>query len=203
MAHDAAIDRVHRHLPQVKYGLRDDAVAFPLTLNEARIVIAREQGMQSWGELRLRSKLNELDFGDELEQFKQLVYAHQAEALDELLTAHPKLRHTLDDPHFWFGSTALIIAKEHVDVVDVLLKHGADIKATSQWWAGDFHLLEVASPQAAERLVERGATITAHAAAEQAWLDWLDAAYERDKSIVNQRGGDGKTPLHYATDPLR
>ena len=30
--YDAAIDRVHRHLPQVKYGLRDDAAAFPLTL---------------------------------------------------------------------------------------------------------------------------------------------------------------------------
>jgi len=195
-----AIDRVHQHLPQVKYGAREGA-AFPLTLGEARTVIAREQGMQSWGELRLRAKLDELQFGDELAQFKQLVYARDAEKLDELLSAHPKLRATLDDPHFFFGSTALIIAKEHVDVVDALLKHGADIKAKSQWWAGDFHLLEGASPQAAQRLIERGAEITAHAAAEQGWLDWLAAAYARDKTIVNQRGGDGKTPLHYARDP--
>ena len=157
--------------------------------------------MQSWGDLRLQAKLNVLQIGDELEQFKQLVYAHQAEALDELLMAQPKLRNTLDDPHFWFGSTALIIAKEHVDVVDVLLKHGADIKATSQWWAGDFHLLEVASPQAAEHLLERGAEITVHAAAEQGWLEWLADAYRRDKTIINQRGGDGKTPLHYARGP--
>ncbi len=198
---DAAIDRVHQHLPQVKYGARDLAAAFPLTLNDAQTVIARELGAQSWGELRLREKLKELRFGDELEQFKQLVYAQDGEALDQLLTAHPRLRQTLDDPHFWFGSTALIITKERTDVVDLLLKHGADIKATSQWWAGDFHLLEGASAQAARQLIDRGAEITAHSAAEQGWLDWLDAAYERDQSIINQRGGDGKTPLHYARDP--
>lgn len=197
----AAVDRVHQHLPQVKYGARAEAAAFPLTLGEARTVIAREQGLQSWGELRLQEKLNELQFGEELEQFKALVYANDAEKLDELLRAHPKLRDTLDDPHFWFGSTALIIAKEQVDVVDVLLKHGADIKAKSQWWAGDFHLLEGTSAQAARQLIERGAEITAHAAAEQGWLDWLEAAYERDQAIINQRGGDGKTPLHYARDP--
>ncbi len=196
-----AIDRVHQHLPQVKYGARAEAAAFPLTLNEAQTVIAREKGAQSWGELCLRSKLEELDFGEELEQFKQLVYAKDAAQLDELLKAHPKLKSTIDDPHFFFGSTALIIAKEHEDLVDVLLKHGADINAKSQWWAGDFHILEVTSAQAAERLIERGAEITVHAAAEQGWLDWLESAYEGDKTIINRRGGDGKTPLHYATDP--
>lgn len=199
--HDAAIDRVHKRLPQVKYSARDAASAFPLTLRDARTVIAREQGMQSWGELRLGAKLRELQFGDELERFKQLVYAKAAEQLNELLTEHPKLCDTLDDPHFWFGSTALIIVKEQVDVVDALLKHGADIKATSQWWAGDFHILEGTSPGAARQLIERGAEITAHSAAEQGWLDWLEAAYARDKTTINQRGGDGKTPLHYARDP--
>ncbi len=201
-ARDAeAIDRVHRHLPQVKYGSRDEAATFPLTLGEARTVIARENSAQSWGELRLRLKLGEHDFGDALEQFRQLVYAHDAEKLDELLKAQPDLKATLDDPHFYFGSTALIIVKEHVNVVDVLLKHGADVNAMSQWWAGDFHILEGTSPQAAEKLVERGAEITVHAAAEQGWLDWLEKAYQRDQSIINRRGGDGKTPLHYATDP--
>ena len=136
----AAIGRVHQHLPQVKYGARDEAARFPLTPDEARTVIARENGAQSWGELRLRFKLEDLDFGGELEQFKQLVYAKDAEQLDALLAAHPRLKATLDDPHFYFGSTALITVKEHVDVVDVLLKHGADISAKSQWWAGDFHM---------------------------------------------------------------
>ena len=196
-----AIDRVHQHLPQVKFGTRAEAAAFPLTLREAQTIIARENGAQSWGELRLRIKLEALDFGDELEQFKGLVYAQDAEKLDELLSAHPSLKSTLDDPHFYYGSTALIISKEKTEVVDVLLKHGADINARSQWWAGDFHILEVTSAEAAEKLIERGAEITVHAAAEQGWLDWLAAAYERDEAIINRRGGDGKTPLHYATDP--
>lgn len=197
----AAIDRVHQRLPQVKYGARDEAARFPLSLREAQTVIARENGAQSWGELRLRIKLADLNYGDELEQFKQLVYAKDAAKLDELLTAHPELKSTIDDPHFYFGSTALIIAKEDIDVVDVLLKQGADIKATSQWWAGDFPILEGISTEAAEKLIERGAEITVHAAAEQGWLDWLEDAYRDDKSIIHQRGGDGKTPLHYATDP--
>ena len=196
-----AIDCVHQHLPQVKYGTRDEAAAFPLALPEAQTVIARENGAQSWGELRLRLKLADHGFGDELEQFKHLVYAKDARKLDEHLAAHPDLKSTIDDPHFYFGSTALIIAKENMDVVDVLLKHGADIHAKSQWWAGDFHILEVTSAAAAEQLIERGAEITVHAAAEQGWLDWLNDAYQRDNSIINQRGGDGKTPLHYATDP--
>ena len=198
---DAAIDRVHRHLPQVKYGTRDEAAAFPLALPEAQTVIALENGAQSWGELRLKTKLADHDFGDDLEQFKQLVYATDAQKLDELLIARPDLKSTIDDPHFYFGSTALIIAKENMDVVDVLLKHGANINAKSQWWAGDFHILEGTSAAAVEQLIKRGANITVHAAAEQGWLDWLNDAYQRDSSIINQRGGDGKTPLHYATDP--
>ena len=109
-------------------------------------------------------------------RFKQLVYANGAQKLDELLSAHPELKSTIDDPHFYFGSTALIIAKENMDVVDVLLNHGADINAKSQWWAGDFHILEVNSAAAAEQLIERGAEVTVHAAAEQGWLDWLGEA---------------------------
>ena len=196
-----AIDRVHPHLPQVKYGTREEAATFPLSRNEAQTVIARENDAQSWGELRLRIKLADLDFGDALERFKQLVYAKDAPKLDELLTAHPKLKSTIDDPHFYFGSTALIIAKENMDVVDVLLNHGADINAKSQWWAGDFHILEVTSAAAAEQLIERGAEVTVHAAAEQGWLDWLDEAFADDRSLISRRGGDGKTPLHYATNP--
>ncbi len=196
-----AIDRVHQHLPQVKFGARDAAAAFPLTLSDAQTVIARENDAQSWGGLRLRIELQDHDYGDALEQFKQLVYAGDAENLDALLTSKPDLRDTLDDPHFYFGSTALIVAKENIDVVDALLKHGADINAKSQWWAGDFHILEVTSAEAVEQLIERGAEVTAHAAAEQGWLDWLEAAYQRDPAFIHQRGGDGKTPLHYATDP--
>ena len=106
-----AIERVHQHLPQVQYRSREAARDFSLTLSEAHTVIARENGMKSWGELRLAIKLAESDYGEALEQFKSLVYAGDAEKLDALLTAHPELRATIDDPHFYFGSTALIVGK--------------------------------------------------------------------------------------------
>lgn len=198
---DEAIGRVRQHLPQVQHVESAELLAYPLSLKDAQTVIAREYGRQSWGALRLAIKLKNASYGDALEQFKQLVYARDAAGLDSLLVAHPELRQTLDDPHFDFGSTAVIIAKSNLDVVDVLLKHGADINAMSQWWAGDFHVLEVATAELAGALIERGATVTAHAAAEQGWLDWLDEAYEKDPAIVNRRGGDGKMPLHYAQDP--
>ena len=196
-----AIKRAHQHLPQLKFGPPEQAAAFPLRLEDARTIIARENGCQSYGELRLAHKLQALELGDALERFKQLVYAQDIEALSALLDAEPKLGATLDDPHFYFGSTALIIVKDNLPLVDLLLKRGADINAKSQWWAGDFHILEVASKETAEQLVQRGAQINAHAAAEQGWLDWLEEAYQREPGIVSRRGGDGKTPLHYATDP--
>ena len=119
-----------------------------------------------------------------LDKFKALVRAGDAAALDALLTAHPELKATLDDPHFDFGSTALIIAKSNLPLVDILLRHGADINAASQWWAGDFHILELADAQLAAALVERGARVSVHAAAEQGWLDWLETAYASDPDIV-------------------
>ena len=196
-----AIERVRQHLPQVRHLSPNEVLDFPLTLACAQTVIAREYGLKSWGDLRLAIKLQQRDFGEALDQFKQLVHAGDAAGLDALLSAHPDLRDTLDDPHFDFGSTALIIAKHNLDLVDVLIRHGADINAKSQWWAGDFHILEVTPADLAEALLERGARITVHAAAEQGWLDWLQRAYAEDPAIVNRRGGDGKTPLHYASDP--
>ena len=195
-----AIDRVHQHLPQVKNLSRDEVRDFSLTLLQAQTVIARGYGMKSWGELRLAIKLDQRDFGAALERFKQLIYARDAEKLDELLRAHPELRDTLDDPHFDFGLTAVIIARNSLELVDALLRHGADINAKSQWWAGDFQVLEGASGDLAKALIERGAEVTVHAAAEQGWLEWLEQAWQEDKSIVQMRGGDGKTPLHYASD---
>lgn len=196
-----AIKRIHQHLPHVQYQPIDSVSNFPLTLMQAQTVIAREYGFKSWGDLRLAIKLKNKDYGDKLELFKQAVYQHDATVLDKLLAEHPDLCNTLNDPHFAFGSTAIILSKHHLDVVDVLLKHGADINTKSQWWAGDFHVLEGAATDIADDLLKRGATMSPHAAAEQGWMDWLEQAYQDDPDIVNLRGGDGKTPLHYATAP--
>ena len=106
-AQPTAIDRVRQHLPQAQHLKHDELPAFSLSLSDAQTVIAREYGMKSWGDLRLAIKLQKAEYGDALDQFKQLVRSRDTAGLDTLLQAHPELRETLDDPHFDFGSTAV------------------------------------------------------------------------------------------------
>lgn len=197
---DEAIERVKTHLPHVREKSLEDVREFPLKLTQAQLVIAREYGYESWGALRLAIKLKNRDYGESLDEFKGAIYGKDAKKVDQILSDHPELKDTLDDPHFFFGSTAVIISKQQWDVVEVLLKHGANINAKSQWWAGDFHVLEGVDSSLAKKLIDAGAEINVHAAAEQGWIDWLETAYADNPDIVNERGGDGKVPLHYATD---
>ena len=83
-------------------------------------------------------------------------------------------------------------------MLDALLDGGADINARSEWWAGGFGILDCASPELAAYAIERGATITAHAAARLGMLDTLRALISADPALVNARGGDGQIPLHFA-----
>lgn len=50
----------------------------------------------------------------------------------------------------------------------MLLAHGADINATSQWEKGGFSLLESATPEQAQALMARGAVVNVFAAAHLA-----------------------------------
>ena len=77
-AHTTAIDRVRQHLPQVQHLKSHEVPAFSLSLSDAQTVIAREYGMKSWGELRLAIKLKKAEYGDVLDQFKQLVHSRDA-----------------------------------------------------------------------------------------------------------------------------
>jgi ankyrin repeat protein len=83
-------------------------------------------------------------------------------------------------------------------MVEVLLDAGADPNARSEWWAGSFGVLETCDPALAPVLIERGATVDAHAAARLGMADRLAALLDADPALVHARAGDGKTPLHYA-----
>jgi ankyrin repeat protein len=80
----------------------------------------------------------------------------------------------------------------------VLLRYGADINARSDWWAGSFGVLDLCAPDFAPFLIERGATVDAHAAARLGMIDTLDALVSANPELVHARGGDGQTPLHFA-----
>jgi hypothetical protein len=84
-------------------------------------------------------------------------------------------------------------------LIDVLLEAGADINAKSNWWAGGFALVHSAKPELARYAVERGAAVDAHAAARLGMLDKLRELISADPGRVHEKGGDGQTPLHFAS----
>jgi ankyrin repeat protein len=84
-------------------------------------------------------------------------------------------------------------------MLDVLLDAGADLNAKSRWWAGGFGLLHSASPELAAYAIERGALVDAHAAARLGLSGKLRALVTADPALVHAPGGDGQTPLHFAS----
>lgn len=138
------------------------------------------------------------DSTEVLRQAHEAFHADDAAAVRRLLAEHPALKARINDPAFEFDSPAIMRVRSR-DMLDVLLDAGADINAHSKWWAGGFGLLDTASPELAAYAIERGAVITAHAAARLGLLDQLRALVDADPAVVHARGGDGQTPLHFAS----
>ena len=99
-----------------------------------------------------------------------------------------------------FGGTGLIhaVLSDEAAMVDLLLDAGADIDQRSNWWAGSFGVLDHASNEMAVHLLERGATLTPHAAARLGMIEELRAMIDENAGGVRRRGGDGQYPLHFA-----
>ncbi|HEX6535021.1 MAG TPA: ankyrin repeat domain-containing protein [Gemmatimonadaceae bacterium] len=150
------------------------------------------------GDLPARASLEHLT----LEALAAAVRGDDLARAAELLVRHPALRARLDEPipGDAFGTPAIVaLARaERGEMIDLLLRHGASIDARSRWWAGSFGALDLCPPRFAPFLIERGATVTAHAAARLGMLDRLEALVAADPSLVHARGGDGQMPLHCA-----
>src|SRR5262249_28477628 len=86
-----------------------------------------------------------------------------AAAIRELLARNPELKERINDPIASFDSPVILSVRSRA-MLDVLLDAGADINARSNWWAGSFGLLDTAAPDLALYAIERGATVTVHAA---------------------------------------
>ena len=123
---------------------------------------------------------------------------------DALLSTHSDLRALLTRrvPHDPFGATVFMhpATNGNLEMVDVLLRHGADINARSDWWAGGFGVLDTCAPAIAPALMARGATVDAHAAARLGMRDTLVQLLDANPALVHARGGDGQTPLHFAAN---
>ena len=74
---------------------------------------------------------------------------------------------------------------------------GTRALAAGRWWAPGFCTRQVA-PEVARLLVDHGAPLTAHAAAGLGFIDELARMLAADPSLVDAKGGDGCTPLHFS-----
>ena len=169
-------------------------------LSEAQYVLARSYGFSTW--TNLKSHVITLGLPP-AEALKVAVCDSDAERVQDLLASHSELRARIDEPlpNYGFGIHALFAAVQRTDqaTIDVLLRAGADIRSRTQWWAGGFGVLDDCDPGLVDFLVERGAVIDAHAAARLGKLPELTDLVEEDPEAVHAPGGDGQTPLHFAS----
>ena len=124
--------------------------------------------------------------------------------VDETLIAH------VDAPWFSFDAPAIVFAAAvgNRELIDVLLNAGANINVKSSWWAGGTSALHHTTgsmlnynSELADYLIERGATLDAHAAAGLGMSEKLAQLIREDPEIVNAPGSDGMSPLHFAATP--
>ena len=118
--------------------------------------------------------------------------------LREILAQHPELKARVNDPANDFNSPAIHAVRSR-GMLDLLLEAGANINAKSQWWAGGFGFLHTAEPDLARYAIERGAIVDVHAAARLGMFERVRELVESDSNLVHARGGDGQTPLHFAS----
>lgn len=169
-------------------------------LADAQHVLAREYGFDNWA--RLKSHVVTLGLPP-AEALTAAIRDNDAQRVRDLLESHPELRARINEPlpNYGFGIHALFAAVQRSDraTIDVLLRAGAHIRKRTEWWAGGFGVLDDCDPSLVDFLIERGAIIDAHAAARLGMLAKLSDLVAADPAVVHTPGGDGQTPLHFAS----
>ncbi len=196
--HPDALRRLRENHPDHSAKVESELRTTAVSLSDAQLVLAREHGFASWPKLKEHVHSVLLDTRDPLELFKDAFHADDAVLFAKLLTRHPAIKARLNEPIGPFDSPVIIYAKSR-EMLDVLLAAGADLNAKSRWWAGGFGLLHGAPPELAAYAIERGAVVDVHAAARLGRMDRLRELLAADPSLVHARGGDGQTPLHFAS----
>jgi hypothetical protein len=169
-------------------------------LADAQHALANEYGFSTWA--NLKSHVEALGLTP-AEALKVAVCDSDALRVRELLRKHPELRAKINDPmpNEGFGLHAMFAAVQRSDraTIDVLLEAGADIRKRTEWWAGGFGVLDDCHPTLVDFLVERGAEVDAHSAARLGMMPKLREVVAANPGVVHARGGDGQTPLHFAS----
>jgi ankyrin repeat protein len=164
-------------------------------LSDAQLVIARGYGFVGWPQMR--RKIESLTKSP-AELFKTAVEEGNVDHVRELLQSHPDLVSMINAPMFGFKSPAAHVARTNLELLDLLLRHGADLNVRTSWEKGGFGVLEQVNPDEAAPLIARGARIDVWAAANLGMMAELAALIADDPTAVCAKGGDGKQPLHFA-----
>ncbi len=142
--------------------------------------------------------------------FITVVENGDARTVKNLLADDQALAAQIDAPWFSFDAPAIVFAAASGDrgLIDVLLDAGADIDVKSSWWAGGTSALQHAAGsmlsyngELAEYLIERDATVDAHAAAGLDMSKLLAELIHENPEVVNATATDGMSPLHFAATP--
>jgi hypothetical protein len=169
-------------------------------LADAQHKLANEYGFATWAKLKSHVEATALSPAESL---REAVCDSDAVRVAELLARFPELRARINDPlpGYGFGGHALFAAVQRGDraTIDVLLDAGANIGKRTEWWAGGFGVLDDCDPGMVDFLTERGAVVDAHAAARLGLMTKLRELVAADPRVVHARGGDGQTPLHFAS----
>ncbi len=170
-------------------------------LADAQHTLANEYGFPTWAKLKSHVVMLGLTPAEAL---KVAVCDNDTQRVRELLESHRELRAKIDEPlpNYGGGQHALFAAVQRSDraTIDVLLHAGADIRKRTDWWAGGFGVLDDCDPSLVNFLVERGAMIDVHSAARLGMMPKLKELVAADPDVVHARGGDGQTPLHFASN---
>ena len=169
-------------------------------LADAQLALSKEYGFHSWADMKAHVQALTLSPAEAL---KAAVCDNDAARVRDVLKQHPELRASIDDPlpDDGFGIQALFAAVQRSNraAIDLLLSAGANIRKRTDWWAGGFGVLDDCDPSLVEFLIERGAVVDAHAASRLGWMTKLAELVAADPEVVHARGGDGQTPLHFAS----
>src|SRR6185312_236989 len=169
-------------------------------LADAQHTLANEYGFATWAKLKSHVEALKLSPAEAL---KAAVCDSDAARVREVLQRYPELRARIDDPlpDYGFGQQALFAAVQRSDraTIDVLLRAGAHIQKRTEWWAGGFGVLDDCDPDMVEFLTKRGAALDAHSASRLGMMAKLRELVAAEPRVVHARGGDGQTPLHFAS----
>src|SRR6516225_896966 len=127
-------------------------------LSDAQLVIARGYGFASWPQLK--RKIDSLTKSP-AELFVAAVQIGDVDQVRRLLQSHGDLVSRINEPMFGFKSPAVHVARTNLDLLDLLLAHGADLNARTRWEKGGFGVLEQVSPEQAAPLLAHGAEVDA------------------------------------------